>query len=224
MQFNHTKIKDYPKLSEVVYSTLKQRLIGQSEWTISGLRLQEDQLARELGVSRTPVREAIHKLEKDGLVKIVPRKGAFVRTIFSKDVREIFDIRGALESLAVRSSFYQFDKNKLMEIKALLEKCETLLEKGEIDFFIQLDEEFHDLLIRSSGNERLIQIMENLNNQIQLARLKSFSVPGRAKKALDEHRQIIDVLLAGDKLEAEKLILEHSENAKQNILTFIVKK
>ncbi|MBE0479253.1 GntR family transcriptional regulator, partial [Candidatus Aerophobetes bacterium] len=90
MQFNHTKVKDYPKLSEVVYSTLKQRLIGQSEWTVSRLRLQEDQLARELGVSRTPVREAIHKLEKDGLVKIIPRKGAFVRTISSRDVREIF--------------------------------------------------------------------------------------------------------------------------------------
>ncbi|MBE0479234.1 GntR family transcriptional regulator, partial [Candidatus Aerophobetes bacterium] len=152
------------------------------------------------------------------------RKGAFVRTISSRDVREIFDIRGALESVAVRSSFHQLDKNKLREIKALLEKCEKLLDKGEFHFFIQLDEEFHNFLVRSSGNERLIQIMENLNNQIQLARLKSFSVPGRAKKALDEHRQIIDALLTGDKVKAEKLILEHSENAKQNILTFIIKK
>ena len=177
MQLNHDTIKDYPKLSEVVYSTLKQRLVGQSERTISGLRLQEDQLAQELGVSRTPIREAIHKLEKDGLVKIIPRKGAFVRTISSKDVREIFDIRGALESAAVRSGLKQLDKNKLIQIKTLLEKCEKSLDKGEFDFFIQLDEEFHDFIVRSSGNDRLIQIMENLNNQIQLARLKSFSVP-----------------------------------------------
>ncbi|MFQ6067578.1 MAG: GntR family transcriptional regulator, partial [bacterium] len=184
MQFDDFKVKNHPKLSEVVYTTIKQRLISQRESISSGVKLQEDQLARELGVSRTPVREAIHKLEKDGLVHIIPWRGAFVRTISSRDVREIFDIRGALESLVVRSFLPCLNKKKLMKMRNLFEKCEGFIKKGELDFFVRLDEEFHDFLIKSSKNKRLIQIMKNLNDQIHLARLKSFSVPGRAKKAL----------------------------------------
>lgn len=224
MHVDDAAIKNYPKLSEVVYNTLKQRLISEGESTVAGLRLQEDQLARGLGVSRTPVREAIHKLEKDGLVKIIPRKGAFVRTISSRDVREIFDIRGALESLVVRSSFSRLDQNKLMGIQSRLDACEELLNNGELDSFIQLDEEFHSFLIRASGNQRLIEIMDNLNNQIQLARLKSFSVPGRAMRALEEHKRIVQALLSENEEESERLILNHSENAKQNIICFVIKK
>ena len=221
MQFDNFRVKDHPKLSEVVYATIKKRLISQSEWIASGVKLQENQLARELGVSRTPVREAMHKLEKDGLIQIIPRRGAFVRTVSSKDVREIFDIRGALESLVVRTSLSFFDKKRLFEMRTRFKECEELVQKGDLSSFIQLDEEFHDFLIRSGKNERSIQMIENLNNQIRLARFKSFSVPGRAKKAFDEHKRIIDVMLAGDKAKAEKLILEHSENAKQNILSFV---
>ncbi len=221
MQFDNSRIKDHPKLSEVVYTTIKKKLINQSEWITSGVKLQENQLAHELGVSRTPVREAMHRLEKDGLIQIIPRRGAFVRTVSSKDVREIFDIRGALESLAVRSSLSSLDKKKLSKMRTLFKECEELVQKGDLSFFIQLDEEFHDFLIRSGKNERSIQMIENLNNQIRLARFKSFSVPGRAGKAFDEHKRIIDVMLTGDKNKAETLILEHSENAKQNILSFV---
>ncbi|MBC7190503.1 GntR family transcriptional regulator, partial [Candidatus Aerophobetes bacterium] len=99
--FDDVKIKNHPKLSQLVYETLKKKLISEENWEVLGTRLQEDQLARQFGVSRTPVREAIHRLEKDGLVQIIPRRGAFVKTISAEDVKEIFDLRGALECLAL---------------------------------------------------------------------------------------------------------------------------
>jgi len=221
MKSNSYKTRKYPKLSETVYESIKQRLVDQKEIVKSGAKLNEEQLARNLEVSRTPVREALHKLEKEGLVQIVPRHGAFVRVISVRDVQEIFDIRGALESLAMKFALAHLNREKLLEMESLLKKCGELIKKGNLDLFIQVDKGFHEFIIKSSQNQRLIQIMESLNNQIQLARLKSFSVPGRAKKALNEHKQMIEAMLAGDKIEAERLIRKHSENAKQNILSLM---
>jgi DNA-binding GntR family transcriptional regulator len=216
LQFKDVSIGNHPKLSDVVYRAIKDRLVSNSDWAVQGFRLQEGRLAEELGVSRTPVREAIHRLEKDGLVEILPRKGAYVRTVSVDDVREIFDIRGALEALALRSSFPELDRGKLQQIHDSLESCETLLEQGDLESFVSIDEEFHGFLAKSSNNAILIQIIEKLDNQLHIARLKSFSVPGRVRQAFREHLRIIDVILSGDARQAERLILEHSESAKRN--------
>ncbi len=221
MQFDNSKVKNHPKLSGVVYTTIKRKLISQDEWNASGVKLQERQLAHELGVSRTPIREAIHKLEKDGLIYTIPRRGAFLRILSPQDVREIFEIRGVLESLVLRSFFSCLDKKSLLQLRRSFEQCERLVKKGKLDSLVQVDEEFHRFLIRCSNNSRLIQIMENLTNQMRVARLKSFSVPGRARRAIGEHKRIIDAMLARHKTKAEKLVLQHSENAKQNILSLI---
>lgn len=224
MMFDDVRIKNHPKLSQLVYETLKKKLISEENWEMLGIRLQEDQLARQFGVSRTPVREAIHRLEKDGLVQIIPRRGAFVKTISAEDVKEIFDLRGALECLALRSSFSSIDRKRLTEMRRLFENCRKDIKEGKIDGFIKLDEEFHRFIVTTSGNQRLIKIMENLDDQIRLARLKSFSVPGRVEKALKEHLEMIDAILAADVEKAEKIILQHSENAKKNILKFLERK
>jgi len=217
------KIRNRPNLSEDVYEAIKKRLGDKG--LKPGTRIKEEQLAEELGVSRTPVREAINKLEREGLVEIIPRYGTFVANLFPEDVEEIYDLRGALEGLAIRLNFLKLDKEKfeekLLEIAEFHRKCEEYVEKGNLEPFIKADIAFHNFLVRASQNHRLIQIMNNLNAQIQLGRMESFSVPGRARKSLKEHEEIINAMLQGDVNKAEKSIRKHCMNIKKNVLHFL---
>ncbi len=222
MQFKLPKtlrLNNRPSLSEAVYKIIKERLLSQE--LEPGTKLREEDLADQLGVSRTPVREAINKLEREGLVEIIPRYGTFVANISSKDVEEIYQIREALEFLAMRLALPRFSKDKLFELARIHKECEASLEKGNFDPFIGIDTTFHDFLVKLSKNKRLIRLMSNLNNQIRLGRLESFSVPGRAKKALNEHQKIIEAMLEGNAEEVEGLLRQHSRNAKDNILHFL---
>jgi DNA-binding GntR family transcriptional regulator len=198
---------------------IKQRLLSQE--VEPGTKLREEDLADQLGVSRTPVREAINKLEREGLVEIIPRYGTFVANISSEDVEEIYQMREALECLAMRLALPRFSKNKLFELARIHKECRLPLEKGDFDPFIKVDTTFHHLLVKLSKNKRLMRLMGNLNNQIRLGRLESFSVPGRAKKSLEEHQRIIQAMLEGNTEEAENLLRQHSRNAKDNILHFL---
>ncbi len=213
------RLNSRPSLSEAVYEMIKQRLLSQE--LEPGTKLREEDLADQLGVSRTPVREAINKLEREGLVEIIPRYGTFVANISSKDVEEIYQIREALECLAMRLALPRFSKDKLLELARIHKECKVPLEKGDFDPFIKVDTAFHDLLVKLSKNKRLIRFMSNLNNQIRLGRLESFSVPGRARKSLAEHQRIIEAMLEGNAEEAENLVRQHSRNVKDNILYFL---
>ena len=218
-----SRIRNRPNLSEDVYEAIKKRL-GDKDLQ-PGAKIKEEKLARELGVSRTPIREALNKLEREGLVEIIPRYGTFVANLSPQDIEEIYDLRAALEALAIRLSFSKVDKEKfhkkLLEIAASHKKCEEFVEKGNFEPYIKADITFHNFLVTSSQNSRLIQIMKNLNAQIQLCRMESFSVPGRAKRSLKEHEQIIDALLQDNIDKAEKLMVEHCMNIKKNVLYFL---
>ncbi|MEA3421564.1 MAG: GntR family transcriptional regulator [Acidobacteriota bacterium] len=217
------KIRNRRNLSEDVYEAIKRRL-GDKDLR-PGAKIKEERLAEELGVSRTPVREAIHKLEREGLVEIIPRYGTFVANLSPKDVEEIYDLRGALERLAVRLSLLKPGKEKfhekLLEISESHHKCKSYIEKGNFEPFIKADIAFHNFLIRSSQNSRLIQVMDNLNAQVQLGRMESISVPGRAERGLKEHEEIINAMLGEDVNKAEKLIRKHCINIKKNVLHFL---
>ncbi len=213
------RLNNRPNLSEAVYEIIKQRLLNQQ--VEPGTKLREEDLADQLGVSRTPVREAINKLERETLVEVIPRYGTFVANISSKDVEEIYQIREALECLAMRLALPRFKKSKLLELTRIHKECETPMEKDDFDPFIKVDTAFHHLLVRLSKNERLRRLMSNLDNQIRLCRLESFSVPGRAKKSLEEHQRIIEAMLKENAEEAEDLLRQHSRNAKNNILRFM---
>lgn len=221
-----SKLKNRPNLSEDVYEAIKGRL-GKSDLK-PGIKIKEEQLAKELGVSRTPVREALNKLEREGLVEIIPRYGTFVADLTPNDVKEIYDVRAELEGLALRLCFLNLDKKKkkkfyqkLSEMADFLTKCESYVEEGNFEPFIKADINFHDFIVISSENSRLIQVMRNLNAQIQLGRMESFSVPGRARNSLREHEEIIDAMLQKDTNKAEKLIKKHCMNIKKNVLHFL---
>jgi len=210
-------------LSEDVYEAIKRKLDGKS--LKPGAKIIEEQLAKELGVSRTPIREAINKLEREGLVEIIPRYGTFIAALSPEDIEEIYDLRGALERLALRLAFLKLGKEKfhkkLLKITESFSKCRSDVEKGNFKHFIKIETAFHNFLIKSSQNSRLIQMMSNLNTQIQLGRMESFSVPGRAKRSLREHGEIVNAMLQEDMNKAEELIEKLCMNIKKNVLYFL---
>ncbi len=202
------KLDSYKPLREIVLEALREAIV--SGVLEPGERLMEIQLAEEMGVSRTPVREAIRKLELEGFVVMIPRKGAYVAGVSHKDVKDVFEIRAALEGLAAGLAAEKITDEEIEELERVLyyEKEPDTLEE-----MVQSDTDFHALLYRASRNERLIGILANLREQIQRFRTTSLAVPGRTKYAIQEHRSIVDAVARHDVEEAQKLATAHIEYA-----------
>lgn len=210
------KLDNYKPLRELVFDSLRKAIIlGKLK---PGERLMEIQLAEEMGVSRTPVREAIRKLELEGFVVMVPRKGAYVAGVSVKDIADVFEVRSALEGLAAGLAAERITEEEMEELEKVIH-----LISGEEDILTvyKKDNEFHELIYRASRNHRLTQIITNLSEQINRFRLTSLSVPGRLKIAVDEHKKIIEAISDRDADLAHKLASEHMENAEQNLLNAI---
>ncbi|NLM21240.1 MAG: GntR family transcriptional regulator [Peptococcaceae bacterium] len=202
------KLDNYKPLREIVLEALREAIInGVLE---PGERLMEVQLAEELGVSRTPVREAIRKLELEGFVVMMPRKGAYVAGVSYKDIKDVFEIRAALEGLAAGLAAEKVTDNEIEQLERVLhyEKEPATLEE-----MVQNDTDFHALLYKASRNERLINILGNLREQIHRFRSTSLAVPGRLRYAIQEHRAIVDAIARHDVEEAQTLATAHIENA-----------
>lgn len=215
------KLDGYKPLRDIVFETLREAIINQT--LKPGERLMEIQLADEMGVSRTPVREAIRKLELEGLVVMVPRKGAYVAGISMKDIHEVYELRSALEALAASLAAARITDDELeeMERQVLKEAAET--EVNNLSGIVAIDTTFHDLLYQSAHNQRLVQFINILQEQLQRFRAASLSKPGRSKYALEEHKKIVEALAARDTRLAAKLATEHIENA-ENAMIFAMDK
>ncbi|MBC7344236.1 MAG: GntR family transcriptional regulator, partial [Clostridia bacterium] len=215
--FLSLKFNGYKPLREMVFETLREAII---EGKLSpGTRLMEAQLAEDMGVSRTPVREAIRKLELEGLVVMVPRKGAYVADMSTKDAAEVFEIRAALEALAAGLAAQRITDEEIEELERLLIKFNECLGK-ELDLqkVVDLDTEFHDVLYRASRNSRLMQILSTLREHIQRFRKLSLASPGRLKQAIEEHRRIVDAVADRNVALAQALAQEHIVNAENSML------
>ncbi|HPF19797.1 MAG TPA: GntR family transcriptional regulator [Syntrophomonas sp.] len=186
-------------------------------------RLMEIQLADELGVSRTPVREALRKLELEGFIVMVPRKGAYVSDLSMKDVADVFEIRAALEGLAGALAAERITEEELEAMERMLVEKGEAISLNDIDKLVAADTKFHEAMYMASRNERLSNIISNLREQIQRFRLTSLSVPGRRQDSLKEHREILEAIQARDIQLAKQLAQEHIENA-ENVLIDSLKK
>jgi len=210
------KLDSYKPLREIVFESLREAIIGgvlkPSE------RLMEIQLAEEMGVSRTPVREAIRKLELEGFVVMIPRKGAYVAGISLKDIADVFEIRAALEALAAGLAAERITDEELEEMERILVKKAEIIENNDLDSVVELDTGFHAIMFKASRNERLVQILNNLQEQIQRFRATSLAVPGRFREALEEHRKIVEALSERNVVLAQGLAAEHIENAENVML------
>lgn len=209
-------LDNYKPLREIVFETLREAII--SAVLKPGERLMEIQMAEEMGVSRTPVREAIRKLELEGFVVMVPRKGAYVAGISIKDIADVFEIRAAMEGLAAGLAAERITEEELEQLERILVKIGECVQNNDLEKLIEVDTEFHDTLYKACRNERLVQIVSNLREQIQRARTASLSTPGRSKYALEEHKKIVEAVSERNVELAQMLAREHIENAENAML------
>ncbi|NLO88803.1 MAG: GntR family transcriptional regulator [Clostridia bacterium] len=210
------KIDEYKPLRDIVFEALREAII---DGTLKpGERLMELQLAEELGVSRTPIREAIRKLELEGLVVMIPRKGAYVAGISIKDIADVFEIRAALESLAAGLAAQRITEPEIEELYRCLEKVAEASKEGDFEKVVQSDTELHDLIYRASRNSHLVQLINRLREQIQRFRSTTLSYPGRIQQTLSEHENLVRAISRGDSALARALAQEHIENAENSMM------
>ena len=212
-------MSEYLPLRDVVFNTLRHAILkGELE---PGERLMEIALAQKLGVSRTPIREAIRKLELEGLVVMVPRKGAEVADITEKDLRDVLEVRTALEELSIELAMKNMNDG---DYKQLREANELFAKDSEGDDLIKIaeaDVAFHEIIYMATGNKRLIQMINNLREQMYRYRLEYIKDKSTHARLVEEHNKIIDAMKKNDITAAKAAIKLHVENQEENILKSI---
>ena len=210
------RLDSYQPLREVVCETLREAI--RSGVLKPGERLMEIQLADELGVSRTPVREAMRKLELEGYVIMLPRRGTYVANISIRDINEVFEIRTTMDALASGLAAERITEEELEQLERLLVSIGENIETRNMKKVVEDDMEFHDILYKASRNQRLVGIISNLREQMTRFRSMSMSYPGRLKKTLEEHSRLVEAIAQRDVELAQKLAVEHMENSEQTLL------
>lgn len=203
-------MNDFLPLRDVVFNTLRQAILrGELQ---PGERLLEIHLANKLGVSRTPIREAIRKLELEGLVLMIPRKGAVVAEITEKSLRDVLEVRRALEELAMKLACEKILDGEIEELKAASREFEDALKTGDVTVYAEADVKFHDIIYRTTDNQRLIQLLYNLREQMYRYRVEYLKREDSHETLLAEHQYIIETLEKRDANEAVKAVCAHIDN------------
>lgn len=206
----HMNMNEYLPLRDVVFNTLREAILhGELQ---PGERLMEISLANRLGVSRTPVREAIRKLELEGLVVMVPRKGAQVAKITEKDLNDVLEVRLGLEELVMRFACERIGEEQLQEIAQAADEFEELMESNDITALAQADVKFHELIYDATQNKRLVQIINNLREQMYRYRIEYLKDSTVRETLVKEHRGIYQALKNRDFVLAHQWMKNHIEN------------
>jgi len=206
-------------------SSLRRRVFAQIEDDIlngkylPGESLTETRLSDELGVSRTPVREAIRQLELEGLVQSIPNKGAIVKGVSVQDIDDIYTIRMMIEGLAARWAAEKITFEELEQLREAIELEEFYTNKNDVQHLLQFDSTFHKIIFRASKSKPLMHMLTTFHHYVQKARNVSLEAPGRARKVLEEHQAILQAIIDKDSDKAEKLTTEHIRNARINMQT-----
>ncbi|MCC8061232.1 MAG: GntR family transcriptional regulator [Clostridiales bacterium] len=203
-------MNEYLPLRDVVFNTLRQAILkGELE---PGERLMEIQLADRLGVSRTPIREAIRKLELEGLVLMIPRKGAEVARISEKNLRDVLEVRRSLEELAIELACQRMTDEDISELALAQGAFCAAVKAGDSMKIAETDEHYHDLIYEGTGNTRLVQILNNLREQMYRYRLEYIKDVAKRQILIVEHDHILDALKNRHVAEAKTAIREHIDN------------
>ncbi len=209
---NHLKIiaDDVLPLRDVVFKTLRQAiLMGELS---PGERLMEIKLADQLGVSRTPIREAMRKLELEGLVIMIPRKGAQVANMSKKDLDDVLEVRLALEDLAIELACERITLEELTRLNQALFEFKQAVEGKNLSVIAEKDVLFHDLIYSSTKNIKLIQLLNNLSEQLYRYRLEYLKDYSLHRSLVKEHKDIVDTLRSRDLEKAKETIQMHIKN------------
>lgn len=211
MELNFTvKMDEYLPLRDVVFNTLRQAILrGELK---PGERLMEIQLANKLGVSRTPIREAIRKLELEGLVLMIPRRGAEVAQITEKSLRDVLEVRRALEELAVQLACLRMTSEDIQKLKQAADDFERVLGNDDITVVAEADVAFHDVIYNATDNERLISLLNNFREQMYRYRVEYLKKKECHAKLLAEHRELIRAIENRESERATEITSRHIEN------------
>lgn len=180
--------------------------------------LKEVAIGEELGVSRTPVREAFRQLELEGLIQIIPNKGAYVTGITAKDVKDIYMIRSLLEGLCARLATEKISKEQMEEMEENIYLAEFHADKGHMDQMAELDNRFHDILYEACDSKMLEQLLKDFHQYVLRVRQKTLSTNIRGRESNNEHRHIMEAIKAKDSAKAEALANKHIINAYDNMV------
>lgn len=207
--------EDHYSLSSRVFHKMREDILSGRYATNE--ELKEKTIGDELGVSRTPVREALRQLELEGLVSIIPNKGAYVIGITQKDVRDIYEIRSRLEGLCARWAAEYITKEQLDELEENIYLSEFHSAKENYEQVVELDSKFHEILYNASGSKELRRILLDFHHYVQRVRKITLAEPKRVVNSNGEHRKILESLKLHDADLAEKLAHEHVMNTMENM-------
>lgn len=213
---------EYRTMQEIVYEKIRDAILG-GQYS-PGQRLVAEELARILGVSRMPVREALHRLESTGLVDSTPHRGTVVSELSEEEIVEIYHIRAVLEGLAARLAAPQLTPRDHAQIRTILAEMSRAEQARDVQCFLTLNREFHEVIWKAGRAPRLLELLENLYATSQRFRSISLYLPGRLHQVAEEHRRMAAELERGDVVAAERTANEHHENTASRLLKSIEEK
>ena len=207
---------EYLPLRDVVFNALRRAILkGDLK---PGERLMEIALAEKLGVSRTPIREAIRKLELEGLVVMTPRKGAKVASITERDLNDVLEVRKGMEELAIKLACQRITTDQMDQLERVEKKFLNLIESGKLTELAEVDVEFHDIIYNATNNKRLVQMLSNLREQMYRYRMEYLKDSAVRKKLAEEHGEICKALRKRDMEGALRCIYVHVDNQQKAII------
>ncbi len=210
------KFDKYSLRGRVFHSIREDILSSKYE---KGEELKEIAIGNELGVSRTPVREALRQLELEGLVEIIPNKGAYVVGLSAKDIEDIYMIRSLLEGLCAKWAAEYITDRQLAALEENVDLSEFYASKGNFEQVFELDSKFHEIMYEASGSKTINHLLSDYHHYVQRVRRVTIA-NGRAYKSNGEHRNILNAIKAKNAAEAEKLATAHVLNTMNNIHNF----
>lgn len=209
-------INEYMPLRELVFTTLRQAILkGEIQ---PGERLMEIQLAEKMGVSRTPIREAIRKLANEGLVTMIPRKGAVVAGISEKMLMDVLQVRMTLEKMAYECAFRCINDEQIEELKEAEKEFEEAVKSNDLVKIAEVDEKFHFIIYNAAQNDKLKEILANLRENMYRYRMEYAKNKESRDQLIKEHNRMIETLIKRDSIEGLKIVEEHIRNQEKVIL------
>lgn len=210
-------MNEFLPLRDVVFQTLRKAILtGELK---PGERLMEIHLANRLGVSRTPIREAIRKLELEGLVTMIPRRGAEVARITEKSLRDVLEVRRALDALCAELACRRITEEEKVQLKAACQNFEKATASKDTTVIAKADVAIHDIIVAATGNNRLVQLVNNLSEQMYRYRFEYIKDESQHERLIEEHRMIYESIMNKDCETAARVARLHIDNQEAAVIT-----
>lgn len=207
--------KENRSLTSIIFDRIREEILN-NKYKV-GEKIVEAKLAEELGVSRTPVREALKQLELDGLVENIPNRGVVVKGITTQDIADIYTIRMEIEGIAARWCVERMDETHIDTLKEIFELMEFYTFKKDVDKCFELNTKFHETIYMATKSRYLEHVLKDFQIFMKATRIKSLKTEGRMEDSLEEHKLILEALVNKDVPLAVERIKNHINNSRKNV-------